>query len=390
MRNSLVIAAAFMSAAPASADQAGIAGSQTVSVRPSKMFDIDTIGRVSDEAWKANGPFGIFLEDEVAHRGARMNADPTSWEDLGFYSVLRSGDTEIYLAVITMFSQGKPQIALMATRGKYGDRSKIVTDTEVLRGSYSDPISVVPEKDRVVWQSAHVQTIAAPPAWHQMGDFVDKQSGKKVEFDILFKQVDQEYWPHWPGYNPGRTGKGVHAPVMAQGVVVIDGTRYVIDQGYSTYERAVMPSRNGTAMGRQDWFNAFCGNKMNFLFFQNGYGATQGFLSAGSGKDKKYYSFGDVSIAVTNRWNDPKLGRAIPTAWRITGRSLQGTFEANGVSYAPILLGTASGPMGIDIYHHLFQVRSKFTPADGSAPTEGVCYGTNEARFPAPGAATQR
>lgn len=369
---------------------AAVAQDSTTPLKPSAIVDIDRIPQISEEVWNAAGPFGIFLEDEVPHLGPRMTVDPTSWEDLGFYSVLKSGDTEIYLAAITMYSQGNPSIAFMATRGQYGDHSAIVPDTEMLRGHVVEPISVTRRDKLIVWQSPSLQTIAAPPVWQQVGEFTDAQSGKTVSFDLLFKQFDQEYWPYWPGYNPGRTGKGVHAPVTVEGVVTIDGTRYPIEQGYSTYERAVMPTRHSTAMGRQDWFNAFCGDEMNFLFYQNGYGATQGFLSAGTGPDRKYYGFGDVGISVTGHWRSPQLGRDVPSSWKITGASIQGAFEAHGVTYAPLLLGTASGEMGFDIFHHLFSVEATFTPADGSPATTARCIGTNEARFPAPGAVTQQ
>jgi len=130
-----VIIAAMLWGASVGAGPTEAAGTAPPSTRPSNIFDLGELDRLSDEVWKESGPFGIFLQDEVSHESDRMNVDPTSWVDLAFYSVLKSGDTEIYFAAITMFSGGKPHIAFLVTRGKYGDRSKIVTDTELLRGA---------------------------------------------------------------------------------------------------------------------------------------------------------------------------------------------------------------------------------------------------------------
>ena len=147
-----------------------------------------------------------------------------------------------------------------------------------------------------------------------------------------------------------------------------------------------MPTRNSPAMGKQDWINAFSGETMNFMIFENGAGATQGFLNIGPRPGNQHYSFGDVSITPTATWRDPKIGRAIPSSWKITASCARGRFEAQATTYTPILLGVGTGPTSFDIYHHLVSVDATFTPSDGSAPTQALCFGTNEARFPAPAA----
>jgi hypothetical protein len=353
-------------------------------VRPSKHFNIDDFERMSDQVWKEKGPFGIFLEDQVPPKSDRMKTDPTSFDDLAFYTAIQSGDEELYLASVPMFRGGKPTGFILLSHGKYGDRTQLHTDGKLLRAQLAEKIDVIQEKNRVVWSSPSLQTIAQPPVWHVLGSFKDQATQQKVDIDLLYKQYDQEYLVHWPAYNPGRTGRATHAPLTVEGAVYIDGKKYAVDKGFAVYERVIQPSTYSQTMGRQDWFNGFCEDVMNFQFFDNGYGASQAFLSVKAGDKKKYYSFGAPTLAVTDTWLDPRLNRKVPSAWRVTATAKGGKFEAAIKSYAPHLLGTAAQTGGFDIYHHLVTYDAKFTPSNGPA-VEARCIGTNEARFEAPG-----